>query len=125
MKNSKYKFPPATILILLTILIILNSCSIGPSLPPPHEHPNQGYLLVDVRTAEEFESGHLRDAVHIPYKTIGEQIGDLTCCLNQEIILYCKVGGRAEIAKKSLLKMGYSNVTNAGGYNKLKAAGKY
>ena len=71
---------------------------------------------IDVRTEEEFAVGHLPEAVLIPYDDIANEIGKVTKNKNADIRVYCKVGGRAGIAKKSLEKMGYKNVTNAGGY---------
>ncbi len=82
-------------------------------------------MIIDVRTDKEFDSGHLQGAINTSYQVIGENIADLTCCKNQEIILYCRSGRRSEIAKTTLLELGYTNVTNAGGYEEIKATGIY
>ena len=116
---------PAGFLFLLTSILILNSCSIQPILPIVHEHSEQEFLLIDVRTDEEFDSGHLQGAINIPYQIIDEHIADINSSKNQEIILYCRSGRRSEIAKTTLLELGYTNVTNAGGYEEIRAAGKY
>ena len=78
---------------------------------------------IDVRTAEEYSTGHLEEAVNIPYDKIATEIAKITTDKSATIKVYCKVGGRAGIAKKILEKMGYTNVTNAGGYDDLKKAG--
>ena len=74
---------------------------------------------IDVRTSEEWDRGHLKEAVHIPYEKIGKEIAKVTTDKNAEIRVYCKVGGRAGIAKKTLESMGYKNVVNAGGYKQI------
>ncbi|MCM8533447.1 MAG: rhodanese-like domain-containing protein [Lentisphaeraceae bacterium] len=76
-------------------------------------------IWIDVRTTEEFDSGHLKNAIHIPYQKISNKISSVTKDKNADIRIYCKVGGRAGIAKKALEKLGYKNVTNAGGYKDL------
>lgn len=76
-------------------------------------------VWIDVRTTEEFKSGHIKGALHIPYEDIGKEIAKHVKNKNTEIKVYCKVGGRAGIAKKTLDKMGYKNVINAGGYKKI------
>ena len=76
-------------------------------------------IWIDVRTTEEFKSGHIDGALHIPYETIGKEIEKHVKNKNAIIKVYCKVGGRAGIAKKTLDKMGYKNVSNAGGYKQI------
>lgn len=76
-------------------------------------------VWIDVRTTEEFNSGHIEGALHIPYEDIGKEIAKHVKDKKTEIKVYCKVGGRAGIAKKTLDKMGYKNVINAGGYEKI------
>lgn len=76
-------------------------------------------IWIDVRTNAEWNQGHLPEAIHIPYKEIGEKISKLTKDKKTLIKLYCKSGGRAGIAKKTLEKLGYKNVRNAGGYEQI------
>ena len=76
-------------------------------------------VWIDVRTTEEFNSGHIEGALHIPYEKIGEEISKHVQDKNTRIKVYCKVGGRAGIAKKTLDKMGFKNVINAGGYKQI------
>ncbi|MCM8542852.1 MAG: rhodanese-like domain-containing protein [Lentisphaeraceae bacterium] len=76
-------------------------------------------IWIDVRTTEEFNAGHIEGALHIPYETIGKEISKHIKDKNTTIKVYCKVGGRAGIAKKTLDKMGYKKVINAGGYKKI------
>ena len=76
--------------------------------------------LIDVRSAEEFKSGHLKNAINIPHKEISKEITKHVKKKDAKIVLYCKRGVRAEWALKDLKKLGYTKVTNAGGYDDLK-----
>lgn len=80
---------------------------------------SQGALLIDVRTTEEFNAGHLTGAQHIEYQTIATQLPQQLTDKTQPIVLYCRSGRRAEIAKQALQQLGYNAVVNAGGYEEL------
>lgn len=73
-------------------------------------------VWIDVRTAEEFSSGHLEQVnYHIPHQLIGEQIVALGLEKDAEILLYCRSGKRAGMAKATLEQLGYTNIRNVGG----------
>ena len=76
-------------------------------------------IWIDVRSAEEFNSGHLQNAVNIPHDQIIEGIKAVSSDKNASINLYCRSGRRAEVALNELKKAGYTNVTNHGGYDDL------
>ncbi len=76
--------------------------------------------LIDVRSAAEFKAGHLKNAINIPHTEIGEKIAKHVTQKDEKIVLYCRKGGRAEKALKALKKLGYTKVTNAGGYEDIK-----
>lgn len=76
-------------------------------------------IWIDVRSAEEFNSGHLQNAVNIPHDQIIEGIKSVSSDKNASINLYCRSGRRAEVALNELKKAGYTNVTNHGGYDDL------
>ena len=71
-------------------------------------------VIIDVRTAWEWNLGHLDGAIRIPYKEIGEKIGDVVQDKSQKIYVYCRTGHRAQIAKEALEKLGYKDVVNLG-----------
>ena len=77
-------------------------------------------ILIDVRSPEEFQAGHLANAHNITHDQIDKKISALTTDKNAEIHLYCRTGRRAGIALETLTKMGYTNVKNLGGYDDLK-----
>jgi len=72
-------------------------------------------LVIDVRTTEEYRSGHIGGAVHVPYEIIGDKIAALSADKERDIVLYCRSGRRSGIAQKALQGMGYTRVVNAGG----------
>ena len=76
-------------------------------------------VWIDVRSEEEFKSGHLQGAVNIPHDQIVERIKSVSLDKNAPVNLYCRSGRRAEAALTELKKAGYTNVTNHGGYEDL------
>lgn len=77
----------------------------------------KNYILLDVRTAEEYEENHIPDAVNIPNETIGtEEIPKLPD-KDQLILVYCRSGNRSKQASQKLADLGYTNVVEFGGIN--------
>ena len=74
-------------------------------------------LIIDVRTLEEWNTGHLASAQHIPLKEFAEQLKSLSIDKNRTVHLYCRSGNRSGKAKALMQKLGYTHVTNAGGIN--------
>lgn len=80
---------------------------------------NAGALLIDVRSNEEYESGHLPGAINIPHTEISSHLSLIGDNKNREIVLYCRSGRRSGLALEELTKLGYKNAFNAGGYQTL------
>jgi raw score 14.22 len=76
-------------------------------------------VWIDVRSADEFNAGHLQDAVNIPHDQILARIQAVSPDKNAPVNLYCRSGRRAETALTELKNAGYTNVTNHGGYEDL------
>lgn len=76
-------------------------------------------VWIDVRTPEEFNEGHLQGAVNVPHDQIASQIARISPDKKAPVNLYCRSGRRAEAALEELKKLGYTNVTNHGGYQDL------
>ena len=72
-------------------------------------------ILLDVRSPEEYASGHLQGARNIPHDRIEAEIAAIAPDKTAQIILYCRSGRRADTALKALRAMGYENVSNYGG----------
>ena len=76
-----------------------------------------GYIILDVRTPEEFADKHIPGAVNIPNETIAaEEIPELPD-KDQLILVYCRSGNRSKQASEKLADMGYTNVVEFGGIN--------
>lgn len=76
-------------------------------------------VWIDVRSEQEFEEGHLNNAVNIPLDQIAERIQTSVPDKNTPVNLYCRSGRRAEAALQLLKQAGYTNVRNQGGYQDL------
>ena len=75
------------------------------------------FVLLDVRTQEEYASGHIPGAICIPNETIGsEEIPELPD-KDQLILVYCRSGNRSKQASQKLAEQGYTNVVEFGGIN--------
>ncbi|EAR11308.1 rhodanese-like domain-containing protein [Reinekea blandensis] len=79
-------------------------------------------VIIDTRSVMEFESGHVADAIVMPHDTIDQTIASVAPDKSTPIILYCRSGNRAGIAKSVLNDMGYENVVNLGGLQEAQAA---
>ncbi len=75
-------------------------------------------VLLDVRTQEEFNNGHIPGALLLPYDEIDQKAAQLLPEKEKEIIIYCRSGRRSAIAKDSLEALGYTNVNDFGGMNR-------
>ena len=75
------------------------------------------YIILDVRTPEEFADKHIPDAINIPNETIGtEEIPELPD-KEQLILVYCRSGNRSKQASDKLVGLGYTNIVEFGGIN--------
>ena len=74
-----------------------------------------GYIILDVRTPEEFAEKHIPNAINVPNETIGtDEISQLPD-KNQLIMVYCRSGRRSKEAAEKLVKLGYTNIVEFGG----------
>jgi len=76
-----------------------------------------GYVIVDVRRADEFASGHIPGAINIPNESIGETRPVELPNLDQLIMVYCRSGRRSKQAAGKLAALGYANIVEFGGIN--------
>ena len=76
-----------------------------------------GYIILDVRTTEDYSEKHIPGAINIPNETIGtEDIPELPD-KEQLILVYCRSGNRSKQASEKLVKLGYTNIVEFGGIN--------
>lgn len=71
--------------------------------------------IIDVRTANEYKTKHIKKAIHIGFGEIGSKIETVIPNKDEEIMIYCTAGVRSKKAVRVLLKMGYTNVVDIGG----------
>ena len=77
-------------------------------------------FLIDVRSSQEYEEGHINGAINLPVYNIEKQITKVIPNKNDVVILYCLTGNRSKKAKKILEKLGYTEVYNLkGGIEKI------
>ena len=72
----------------------------------------QNIVLMDVRSGQEYEEGHLDGAINIPVYNIEKEISKYVKSTEDTIILYCSSGSRSRQAKEILENLGYSEVYN-------------
>ena len=75
------------------------------------EIQDSDYILVDVRTAEEYESGHIQDAVNFDFYSESFQNDILTLDKSSSIILYCRTQNRSTKTANYLKENGYKQIT--------------
>ena len=72
-------------------------------------------VILDVRTKEEYDAGHIAGAILVPNETIVDKQPELLPDLDAEILVYCRSGNRSAQAAKKLIAIGYTNVVDFGG----------
>ena len=72
-------------------------------------------VVLDVRTRQEYEAGHIAGAVLLPRETIGENPPEQLPDKDAEILVYCRTGNRSAKAANKLAALGYANVSDFGG----------
>lgn len=76
---------------------------------------DDGHIIVDVRRQDEYDSGHIPDAILIPNESIGTEQPKELPDLDQVILIYCRSGRRSKEASQKLADMGYTNIYEFGG----------
>ncbi len=72
-------------------------------------------VILDVRTQEEYDAGHIEGAVLLPYDRIDQEAEAMFTDKDIMILIYCRSGNRSAIAARSFIALGYSDVTDFGG----------
>lgn len=75
----------------------------------------EGYIILDVRTQEEYDQGHIPGAIVISHEEITEKAEDVLTDKEQLILVYCRSGRRSKIAAEALVELGYTNIKEFGG----------
>lgn len=118
-----------TVIIFFAIIVLLSGCA-QPSGSTTASYKqitqeeakemmtkDDGHIIVDVRRQDEYDEGHIPDAILIPNESITDKQPDELPDLNQIILVYCRSGRRSKEASQKLADMGYTNVYEFGGIN--------
>ncbi len=119
----------------ITIMLILNlslfsltSCQNNTTDTPSYEQisPEEAktlmdtetnYIILDVRTADEYAEGHIPNAVNLNHEDVPSQAETMLPDKDALILVYCRNGRRSKIAAEALVEFGYTNVKEFGGIN--------
>ena len=100
--------------VILAILLLKNAGQI--SVKDALTHLKNGALVIDVRSAAEFSSGHLPTAINIPTEELESVLPTLVKDKDEVLLLHCLSGTRSGMAKRKLKGLGYTNVFNLGSF---------
>jgi len=78
---------------------------------------NEDIIILDVRTEDEYQEGHIEGAILIPDNEITEKAEDILADKSETILVYCRSGRRSANASKELSDLGYTNIYDFGGIN--------
>ena len=76
---------------------------------------SQEVVVVDVRTREEYDGGHIENAVLVPNESIGSEMPEALPDKEATLLIYCRSGRRSKDAAQKLLALEYQNVYDFGG----------
>jgi len=98
------------LLVVAIVFFVLGGCAHVPQEPLAASRT----LVIDVRTEQEWQAGHLEGAILIPHDRIGQEIAAAAPEKNSRIYLYCRTGLSAAPAVDTLKKAGYGDLINLG-----------
>ncbi len=118
-KNKNIIFAIVIIILIIAVVVVMSLSGTSNSviqLPNSTEISeiikNKNITIIDVRTAEEYKTGHVEGAINIPYDEIEKKVN---YDKEQAIAVYCRTGVRSSEAAKTLEKMGYTKIYDLGG----------
>ena len=110
--------------------LLLTACAASTSTPQQEVYLNispeeakvlmdtqEDYVILDVRTQEEFDAGHIPGAVLIPNTEIADRAEQELPDKDQLLLVYCRSGNRSKQASQILVELGYTNIREFGGIN--------
>ena len=110
--------------LLLTVMFIIGgmlySCNQTKKESELRRLIQEGAVLIDVRSSEEFDEGSVPGAINIPIDLLPDNIGKIPT--DKPIIVFCKSGNRAGKAKKILEENNITDVTNGGSWQNVQKA---
>ncbi|WP_133245616.1 rhodanese-like domain-containing protein [Pelagibaculum spongiae] len=110
-----FKFKRIMAVLAISLMPILFSHSASAS------DTNKQVLLLDVRTPGEFSQSNYPKAVNLDYRLVPQQLMSMVEDKNQPVLMYCRSGRRASVAKQQLEAMGFTDIRNLGGLHEVVA----
>lgn len=114
----------------LASCLVIPGCAAQPQSDEPGEYrqvdaeeaqsimdSEQDEVVLDVRTQDEYDSGHIPGAICVPVESIGDEPPAELPDKDQTILVYCRTGNRSVQASEKLANLGYTNVVEFGGIN--------
>ena len=114
--------------VLLLLMVLLTACAAGKENTQEAVYMNitaqeakqimdreEGYIILDVRTKEEYDQGHIPGAIVIPDTEIEARAESELTDNNQLILVYCRSGRRSKLTSEILVELGYTNIKEFGG----------
>ena len=92
-----------------------NINSVSPEQAKKMMDSSSDFIILDVRTKDEYNDFHIKDAINIPDMEIRLRAEDIIPNKDKLIFVYCRSGRRSKIASKDLVDMGYTNIVEFGG----------
>ncbi len=114
------------LLVFLVLLVMLIGCSkenkasyvsISTNEAIAMMEEETDYIILDVRTVQEYQAGHIKGAINYPNENIGDGAIDILPDKDQLIFVYCRSGNRSKLASAKLVNLGYTNIVEFGGIN--------
>ena len=116
------------LILIITCTAILYGCTSGgenkmgnsyeqitPAVAKEIMDNENSYVILDVRTQEEFDEAHIDGAILIPDYEIDAKAESVLKDKDQLILVYCRSGRRSKLAASELVSLGYTNVKEFGG----------
>ena len=79
------------------------------------ESADPSLLMLDVRTAAEFDAGHIPGAINVPHDVLGERIAELGPADERDVVVYCRSGRRSTLALAILQEAGFRRLFHLDG----------
>ena len=109
----------ASCIVLAVFLLFFGIKQLGSISPEAaRNHLRLGAKIIDVRSPQEFQTGHLPGAINIPGNALEAQINRYVPNKDTVLLLHCLSGGRSGLAVRTLRKLSYKNAFNLGSYGR-------
>lgn len=109
---------PFLVVLLLAIGYVYMKRAGQVSAKDAYEYFKKGAMVIDVRSTDEFNSGHLLQAYNMPLDRVDILVPGAVKDKSKYLLLHCASGVRSRMAQKKLEDIGYKNVFNLGSYER-------